>query len=311
MANSEDARLNPEWVDLITLLLNDATTTLTSRVIDPAQAAASLGPTFLAGGRGFVVMTTLRADDSTAPLAALWQVSVGVARRFAVTGMCQMDGFRAALELLPAEDSHAGAVPAARAALEHFGAAGWILDPTISPATTIARYIVLLKDSAVRAAVMRNGTAQADSIREFADKQALILERAGFSLKNVDHSDPVRATTIGQIERSFRLGAELGIESKQDETRADDLYGLLCAWAHPTFVEQVLGDMRVPVQGGIMHVPRPNFELSVLAAISTARLLRVVITMLLRVAGEPDDDWSERSMVLLHQMGPAPRKGQS
>lgn len=69
---------------------------------------------------------------------------------------------------------------------------------------------------------------------------------------------------------------------------AEGLYGLLSAWSHPNFVEQVLGDMRIPAGGGTLQVPTPNVELSRITVLSTARLLRVVVELLVQVTGAVD-----------------------
>ena len=218
------------------------------------------------------------------------------ANRFTVTAMCHLDGFCTALTALSAVDSHAAAAPLARAALEHLGAAGWILDPSVDPPTTIARYIVLLKASAAEAAGLRVGSQPAsDWIKSFGDKQALVLERAGYTLRESEHGVALRATYVDRIDRTLRLGAELGIEAPQHDTGAEGLYGLLSAWSHPNFVEQVLRDRRIAVADETMYYPRPNPELSRLAAVSTARLLRIVVELLLRIAGA-EDYWSDRAV---------------
>lgn len=301
----DEVRVNPEWIRLVAELVDDAHDTIGRHFTSPMREASSLEASLLPNSRGAAVVAELRTSSSAAPLGELWLVAVMAANRFAVTGMAHIDGLRAVLTVLSAEDSHVAAAPAARAALEHLGAAGWILDPAIPPRTTIARYVALLKDSAAAAAGLHRGDEQkANWLQAFANKQVHVLHQAGGSTRQRDHSAAVQANGgyAAQIDRTLQLGALLGIEAAQDKTRAKDLYDLLNAWVHPSFVEQVAGDMYIAAAGGgTLHVPRSNLELSRLAVVSTTRLLRIVVELLLRVAGAADD-WADRTAYQIRRM---------
>jgi hypothetical protein len=291
---------NPDWIDLYRDLLDDANLTIFNEVTAPAEAGASFEASLRPGGKGAAMLDELRGDPITAPLAALVQVAAMAAHRFGVHAVTQLDGALTSFERLPLLESHLAVAPVARTAIEHLSAAAWIFDPDIPPRTTIARYLKMVNANARAAAGIRGASPSSQAwIRQTVAHQTRIYLQTGASLSK-GHRAQVKATTIDQIERALALGATLNIERESNESKAVEMYGLLSAWSHPNFIEQILGDNRRNLGNSVRYEPSGRPELSRLGLYVAARLLRTVIELELRLVGSTDN-WAERSLERLRQ----------
>jgi hypothetical protein len=196
------------------------------------------------------------------------------------------------------------ALPIGRTALEHLAAAAWILEP-LPPTTTVARYVDMLQTSGNASAGIRSAHPEAaDRVRSVVDPLVRRLSDSGISRRESAHGFPIRADWSGLIRRAMELPAEIGIERPVEATMANEVYGLLCAFTHPSIVELTLRDLRRASGETVQSVPVASPELVQMTAIACARLLRGAVALLLRVLGS-GEDWAERSGKLVRRLLPA------
>lgn len=302
--SAETDEFNPDWIDALADLVQDAHDTIHDNLVVPSRHGATFAEALRLDSPGTRAIAALRADPSTEHLVSLWELAIWSANRFVVSATAQLDGLLAVIRTVHIADAHMAALPIGRSALEHLAAASWILEP-LPPKTTMARYVEMLQTSGNAAAGIRSAHREdADRVRSFVDPLVRRLGDSGISRRESAHGHPIRADWSGLVHRAMELPAEIGIEQPVKVTMANEAYGLLCAFTHPNIVELTLRDLRRASGDGVLSVPVASPELVQLTVIACARLLRGAVALLLRVLGS-GEGWAERSGQMVRSLLPA------